>query len=84
VHAAQNQAAHEDNPHNHAQDDYNTQRVELGLLAVIAGNNGVQQVINIAPMNLTYVKLHTHVLAETGPSRTEQTECFPTIPATGN
>jgi hypothetical protein len=76
VHAAQNQTDHVHNRQNHTQDNHNAQGVGFGLLPVIAGNNGIQQVVNIAALNLAYVKLHTLFLAETGPSQVEQTLCF--------
>jgi hypothetical protein len=59
VHAAQNEADHVHNPYDHTDDNDDAQRVELGLLPVIAGNDGVQQVINVAAMNLAYIKLHS-------------------------
>jgi hypothetical protein len=69
VHAAQNQADHVHNRHNHTQDDHNSQGIGLGLLPVIAGNNRVQQVVDTAAMNLAYVKLHNAFLAQTAPSK---------------
>ena len=76
VHAAQNEADHVHNPHDHPDDDDNAQRVELSLLPVIAGNDGVQQVINTAAINLAYIKLHTGVSANNGPIRGERTARF--------
>jgi hypothetical protein len=84
VDAAQNQTDHVHDRQNHTQDNHNTQGVGFGLLPVIAGNNRIQQVVNTAAMNLAYVKLHTPILAETGPSQLKQTLCFLTIMATGN
>jgi hypothetical protein len=61
VHAAQKQADQRHGPDNQTEDDDNAQRVTLRLVPVIAGNDGIEQVIDIAPMNLPYIKLHARV-----------------------
>jgi len=44
--------------HNQTNDNHYAQSVGFGFLSVIDGNDGVQQMINVASLNLTYVKLH--------------------------
>jgi hypothetical protein len=72
----QNQAYQGHDPDNQAQDNHNAQSVGFSFVPVVAGNDGVQQVVDAAPMNLSYVKLHTVFSARIGPSREAQTMAF--------
>lgn len=55
----QNQANQRHHSHNQSNNNHDAQSVGFGFLPVIDGNDGVQQLINVAPTNLTYDKLHT-------------------------
>lgn len=72
----QNQANQGHDPDNQTQDDHNAQSIGFSFVSVVARNDGVQQVVDAAPMNLSYVKLHTVFSARIGPSREAQTMAF--------
>jgi hypothetical protein len=53
--AVQNQANQGNDPDNQTQDNHNAQSIGFRFVPVVAGNDGVQQVVDAAPMNLSYV-----------------------------
>jgi hypothetical protein len=63
VRATQNQANQGHHPHDQTNDNHDAQSVGFGLLPVIDGNDGVQQMIDVASLYLTYVKLHAPLSA---------------------
>lgn len=57
--AIQYTTSQKDRPQDQTENDHNSQGIAFGLLSMVAGNDGVQQVVDIAAMNLWYDKLHT-------------------------
>jgi hypothetical protein len=76
VGTVQNQANQGHTPHDQTQDNHNATSVGFGFLPVVARNDGVQQVVDAASMNLSYVKLHTAFSAQIGPSWEGVTLCI--------
>jgi hypothetical protein len=68
----QNQADEAYQPNNQSDDNHNAQGIGFGFLFVIDGNDGVQQMIDVASIDLTYDKLHTICSAQIRPSRKVQ------------
>jgi hypothetical protein len=64
----QNKASQSHHHHDQAQDNHDSQSVGFGFLSVIAGNNGIQQMVDVTAVYLIYVKLHTIFSAQIRPS----------------
>ena len=58
VRAVQNEAHQRHQSHNQSQNDDDAQSVRFRFLPVVDRNDGVQQMVDVAAMNLVYVKLH--------------------------
>jgi hypothetical protein len=56
--AIQNHANQRHEPNDQTNDNHYAQSIGFSFLPVIDGNDGVQQMIDVAPIDLTYDKLH--------------------------
>jgi hypothetical protein len=73
VRAIQNQANQGHYPNDQTHNNHYAQGVGLGFMPVIDGNDGVQQMIDVASMDIiAYVKLHAVSSARIRPTRKRQ------------
>jgi hypothetical protein len=61
--ATQNHANQGHHSHNQTNNNHDAQSVGFGFSPMIDGNDGVQQMIDVASLNLTYDKLHATLSA---------------------
>jgi hypothetical protein len=81
VGTVQNQANHGHKAYDQTQDNDNAQSVGFSFLLVIARIDGVQQMVDVAPVDIAYVKLHAAFSAQIGPSRRRKPWLFEGVAA---
>jgi hypothetical protein len=74
--AIQNQANQGHDPNNQTNDNHYAQSVGFSFMSVIDGNDGVQQMIDVASINLAYDELHAVSPARIRPSQEGQTGTY--------